>query len=897
MGSCVSKSKVKNPKVQETDLSQIPSHPALPKIAKEETKDETQLGRKNIKKKAPVADNRRRIGPEDVDAATAVITEKPKTDREKEEIREALLTHSLFNSLPRQNVELVIEQMKFYEMGPREFVFEQGQPGNNFFIISAGRVEIIVNGQSKGFLGKGKCFGELALLHDSVRTATIKTIERARLWGIGRQAFRSAVESVNARKYEENKQFLESIPILNLLTEDQKESLLAVMVPMEYSPGQKIVTEGDPGDLMYIIKLGTVSCTFKGNEIRQLGRGEFFGEQALLYDTVRTATVTAITKVKVLSIGRESLQKVLGGELQQLLYRNSQRIALNQSRYLTCLTNGQVEVVIGKMHIASYQDSQVVIHRGNPKKEKIWVVLQGKLTTKGGTKAIEVFGCVGDGDSEITNNLVYESEYVTQGETTIAEITWEELEASIGGPLSSISNHNEVVGILRRVQLLRALPSQKLEAIAAVLRVKEYHDQDAIFRQDDVGDSFYIVKEGQVDIFKDGTLIRTIIKHDFFGERSIIHNENRTATVIAKGSASCWVLDRQAFISLIDEGIRNQLMKRIELQNDSVVLDDLCIVKGLGKGMFGTVYLSVNKKTKTPYALKTVPRTKIQAYEIYDNLILERKILLQIDHPLIMKLVKTLKDADRIYFLIEFVRGKDLFDVLRILNILNNEYSRFYAGCIMLMLEHLHERKIIYRDLKPENIMIDEDGYPKMIDFGTAKFVSNRTYTVVGTPHYMAPEVILGKGYGLAADYWTVGIMIYEFLCGGVPFGEEEEDPYRIYEKVLERRLSYPNFVGQNLKAAPMIELLLNKNPAMRGTYDTIKAHKWFEGLDWDALLGKQIPAPHVPKLESLDTEIARELRNPRDIFAFMKREDGKEVVDTRKLRSRTPPPHWDDEF
>jgi len=98
---------------------------------------------------------------------------------------------------------------------------------------------------------------------------------------------------------------------------------------------------------------------------------------------------------------------------------------------------------------------------------------------------------------------------------------------------------------------------------------------------------------------------------------------------------------------------------------------------------------------------------------------------------------------------------------------------------------HLHERNIVYRDLKPENVMVDEMGYPKLIDFGTAKTVTTRTYTIVGTPHYMAPELIIGKGYGLNVDFWSLGIMLYEFICGGVPFGEEEEDPYTIYEIIL----------------------------------------------------------------------------------------------------------------
>ena len=157
-----------------------------------------------------------------------------------------------------------------------------------------------------------------------------------------------------------------------------------------------------------------------------------------------------------------------------------------------------------------------------------------------------------------------------------------------------------------------------------------------------------------------------------------------------------------------------------------------------------------------------------------------------------MKLVKTAKDEKRIYFITEYVRGMDLFDVLREMGLLSNEDSMFYIGSLIEILQYLHERDIIYRDLKPENVMIDHEGYLKLIDFGTAKILSGRTYTVVGTPHYMAPEIIVGKGYGSQADIWSLGIILFEFLCGGVPFGEEEENPYTIYEKILESKLRYP---------------------------------------------------------------------------------------------------------
>ena len=195
------------------------------------------------------------------------------------------------------------------------------------------------------------------------------------------------------------------------------------------------------------------------------------------------------------------------------------------------------------------------------------------------------------------------------------------------------------------------------------------------------------------------------------------------------------------------------MIKRIELQDDSISLRDLVCIKVLGKGMFGNVFLVSDKNRPMLYALKTVSRKKIERYEIQENLVLERKILLQLDHNLILKLVKTFKDSKRIYFLTEFVRGLDLFDVLRQLNLVSDNDSKFYTASLILMFEHLHERDIIYRDLKPENVMVDDEGYPKLIDFGIAKIIQGRTYTVVGTPHYMAPEVIVGKGYGLLADY------------------------------------------------------------------------------------------------------------------------------------------------
>jgi cGMP-dependent protein kinase len=165
--------------------------------------------------------------------------------------------------------------------------------------------------------------------------------------------------------------------------------------------------------------------------------------------------------------------------------------------------------------------------------------------------------------------------------------------------------------------------------------------------------------------------------------------------------------------------------------------------------MFGNVYLCQHKQTEMTYALKSVSRVKAEAYQITENLQNERRLLLCLDHPMLMKLVKTFKDDCRIAFLLEYIHGVDLFDAMRQTNQISEKLAKFYIAGLILALEHLATHKIVHRDLKPENVMVDELGYPRLIDFGTAKILEERTFTILGTPHYMAPEVILGKGYGL----------------------------------------------------------------------------------------------------------------------------------------------------
>ena len=818
-----------------------------------------------------------------------------KTSKDYEHISKSLISHFLFNSMSESHIISVIDQFKLYLYSGKTVVCEQGSPGDNFFIVAAGRVEVIVNGIKKKIMSKGEQFGEIALLHNTLRTATIKTVEQTYLWALSRGSFKEALLTIHCNKLKENKHFFDSVPVFEGLNYEQKEVLLSLIVTHEFHEGQKIVQEGDPGDLVYIIQKGQVSCSKDGKEIRKLSQGSIFGEQALLYNTSRTATVIAIGKVTLLSLGREDLKTAFGSHFQEIVYKNTLLIAIEKSKCLKSLNKVQIDNLINKVRIFSYKSGEKVVLKGLHKQEKIFIVVKGCI--KSTLIKLDLYLTLGDEEIFKENKENWEEDWVADVDSDIGIISKLELESVIGGNFETVTTQNEILSVLKKVQILRGLPYGKLEVLAERLKITKFASGEKIFEEGDESENFFIIKQGQVEIFRNGVSIRVITKNDYFGERSIIMNEKRTAAVFAMTETECWTLSKTVFLELVDENMRKQLIVRMHLQNDKINLSDLIVIKLLGKGMFGNVFLVYNSETNVYYALKTVERSRAIFYDICENLVLERKILLQVDHPLIIKLVKTFKDPYRLYFLIEYVQGIDLFDTLRELGLLNNESSKFYTACLVLIFEHLHEHGIIYRDLKPENIMIDLNGYPKLIDFGTAKFLENRTFTLVGTPHYMAPEIINGSGYGLGADIWSMGIMLYEFICGCVPFGDDEEDPYKIYAKILEHNIKYPNYIISS-KCKPIIEKMLEPNQLARSKIDNIKDHPWFYGIAWESLLTKSLKPPYLPKPENLNPQLLKAQRSAKRMCSVVRTyEDTEERLDQNKAIKKQPPLNWDEEF
>lgn len=294
----------------------------------------------------------------------------------------------------------------------------------------------------------------------------------------------------------------------------------------------------------------------------------------------------------------------------------------------------------------------------------------------------------------------------------------------------------------------------------------------------------------------------------------------------------------------------------VESWNEKTVHDaedaDFVRIRILGTGAFGVVYLVKHISSGKFYAMKMLEKEKIVKLKQIEHSLYEKKILNGLNFPFVIYLKYFFKDNVYLYYILPYIVGGEMFSHLRKAGRFEESTSKFYAAQVILALEYLHTCDLIYRDLKPENILIDKTGYIKITDFGFCKLLRGRTWTLCGTPEYLAPEIILSKGYGKSADWWSLGVLIFEMCAGYPPFYASE--PMRIYEKIVSCKYRCPANFSHEVK--DIISHTLQGDISRRygnlkdGVMD-FKNHKWFKDINWDNLLNGRIQPPFVPKVRS----------------------------------------------
>ncbi|XP_015762795.1 PREDICTED: RAC-alpha serine/threonine-protein kinase-like [Acropora digitifera] len=302
--------------------------------------------------------------------------------------------------------------------------------------------------------------------------------------------------------------------------------------------------------------------------------------------------------------------------------------------------------------------------------------------------------------------------------------------------------------------------------------------------------------------------------------------------------------EREEWITAIQE-VADQLRKsekktengdsdEITISSHKMTLDDFHLLRVLGKGTFGKVMLAKNKKSEEVVALKILKKEVILAKEEVEHTLTENRVLKMMVHPFLTALRCSFQTKERLIFVMEYVNGGELFFHLSKERVFSEERSRFYASEIVLAVKYLHEKKVVYRDLKLENLLLDSEGHIKIADFGLCKediTYGATTKTFCGTPEYLAPEVLEDNDYGPAVDWWGVGVVMYEMMCGRLPFYNRDHET--LFELILTEELG-----GGPEDAKEVMN------------------HPFFLTVNWDDVYHKRIKPPFKPVVKS-DTDVS----------------------------------------
>ena len=822
------------------------------------------------------------------------------TQNEEKHILEALSNHFVFKDINQELLSLVLNDLIYFSFDKGQTIYAEGDEGNYFYIIAEGKVESSAKGKKHKIYGKWDCFGELSLITRCKREETLTCLEKVIVFSIDGESFRDFQKRINEQVLKERYNFINTIAIFESLDTISKYNVAEKIKLKTFQQSAQIISRGQVGDTLYIIKEGLVSCRIGVKEVRKLGNNDYFGQNAILIDVKRGLDIFALKKTICYELSRQDLKDALGDLYIDVILFCFFKNCIEKTEYLKdVFIESSIQQIFNCFKIKTYSKNEKINARNGShyndndnENKKIIIVIDGSLYKE---KSFELIADRG----RVIGEEILKDPTKSLPDDVIAHPDCIALEATIE-VLSSVLkidyNNLKPLHILNRISklkklyLFKNLSEKTLELIASKLKKKKYESGEIIVEEGAEADSFFLISKGRVRISVKGKTLRDLDSGNCFGENALLTNERRTASVTAIDNVICYELLKKEFdIILDDKTIKEYLLKKLSLQDTSISLQDLHYIKFLGKGKFGSVSLVHNKKNI--YAIKAVSRTSVEKQKILAKYFVnERLIMLSLDHPFIVKMVKSMRNQYFCFFLIEFVNGKNLDEYLSSRIIKNNIYeTQFYIGSMLLMLEYLQKKLIVHRDIKPSNIMVDSNGYLKMIDFGTAKILNDYTNTVIGTPHYIAPEILRGKGYSLSCDFWSVGICMYEIFYGIYPFGHFATEVIEIYKEIIHKEFTFPNDSEKYSKVNRYIKELLTKKVNMRiCNVAVLKKKPFFCDFDWDRLNDFKLIPPYVPPHKDLSANLSIE-----NSFEKYVSEDNNNHY-SKKDRNEVSPPGYD---
>ena len=618
-----------------------------------------------------------------------------------------------------------------------------------------------------------------------------------------------------------------------------KMKLVIGAMEREFIPADKvIIVEGEPGDKLYIIEKGELEITIAGRVVRTMARGDMVGELALLYDAPRSATVRTMTEVVAWTLSREHFKGIQVASTSAVQLQRAKWLVASTD--LATLSPINISKLIAVMQEVKYASGDRIYTEGEPT-DQVVLIESGRATLQSSAE--------------------------TAGQDAM--------------------ERDKLLGIVRPKVHTRNL---------ADLDASEFADQLQRLNDDSSLDAGSIsVDLGDVDLSPGCLLgingLRAKAGLDTCGVWKWDEATKTTAspfTVIADGPVEALVFTRKVFEKLFGENsiIPSNKKNSVDIGERTLRKFDQANFKMkyvLGSGSFGVVVYAESREdptSKTFYALKFLSKVDVVVTGQLKHVEDERRLLSMMDSPFILKLYGTYQTPHQIVFVTEAITNGDLWSVIYeqfVKTGLPLKLVLFYAASIVMAMSHIHTKGMAYRDLKPENIMIDSNGYAKIIDFGFAKMIPYvkdnkvyaKSYTLCGTPEYLAPEFVFNLGHDHSADLWALGILIYEMFLVSTPFVPKRADNItELFNNIASTKTSGVKLTpklddrAKTKNASDLILRLLRPQPSERmgvqeGYTNVILEHQLFTNFDMEALITCSLKPVHIPPVPRNNASIS----------------------------------------
>mmetsp|Transcript_33292 Transcript_33292/g.50216 ORF Transcript_33292/g.50216 Transcript_33292/m.50216 type:complete len:802 (+) Transcript_33292:120-2525(+) len=697
-------------------------------------------------------------------------------------------------------------------------------------------------------------------------------------------------------KSNEQTEFIKNAILQNFVFSNLDESEIKTMVgafkQVTFKKDELIIKEGEEGDYYYVIDSGEVQFSVQGRVVgAPAGRGDTFGELALLYSAPRAATCKALSEETVLfSVNQETFRYTLQHKTQAA--DTMKRNLIKDLKLFEGLEEKDLNKLAENMIPRTFSKGEVVFRKDDVG-DRFYVLQEGSVdlteVSAGGTKYDDVQLKSGDFFGERALILKEPRAATCTAATGVIALsvdsdTFKNVMGNLGTLVMRKTDKRTLLGIelFKRTHL----DENDVAALSNCIGDEKFRSNSTIFNEGSkIPAALYLVRKGKVELTKrnDDNFSQTIGPGGYFGEDMLkldIKGKDANASCSAKFTAKTLaedvvvgkltLLDCRTVIDTTHIGSKPRPEKKASVMEEMIDISKLKRHRILGAGTFGQVWLVSREGSggdKKPYALKIQSKYELTSAKQAKGVVQERSVMAKLKHPFIIRLVSTSQDKQMVYMLLQLVQGGEMYSIIHRDNGsgIPIKDTIFYSACILEGLGHMHRRQILYRDLKPENVLIGADGYPVIVDLGFAKVVKDKTYTLCGTPLYLAPEVITNRGHDQGADHWSLGVMIFEMLSGDTPFYEEGMDQIGLMKSIVKKKLKYPTSRAKRAHffkddSKEIISALLTKSPAARlgslagGEKDIYEA-SFFRSIQFGNLKAKKLIPPMKPDIKNpLDT-------------------------------------------